>query len=159
MLRVMGLALLLVVGGAAPAAGNDSGRGGKAMAVTPQQGAAAPGEGSLLEQRTPAVRATSAWTTAPRPTHESGAGLHREVVDQPDGLALLAPEPRQRAASSVLPWVGHAKPGLRLPLTERLSVVVGYERVQGEDLWRRYAEAGSVDYDSHDFLLRAYWRF
>jgi hypothetical protein len=156
MLRVVGLALLLVVVGAAPAAGNDSGPG-TGVGVARQQRAAGLEDGSRLEQRTPAVRVSNALNTAS--WRESVAGLRREVVDQPAGLAILAPERRQRADSSILPWVSAAKPGLRLPLTERLSVAVGYERVQGEDLWRRYAEAGAVEYDSHDFLLRAYWRF
>jgi hypothetical protein len=58
-----------------------------------------------------------------------------------------------------LPWVSGGKSGLRLLVTERLSFAVGYRHLEGEDLWRRHAEAGSVDYDSHDFLLRAHWQF
>jgi hypothetical protein len=158
MLWVVGLALLLVVVGAAPAAGNDSGRGGKGIASAPQQGAAL-GESSLFEQRTPAVRVTDALTTAPWPPRDSVLALRREVEDQPAGLAVLASERRQRSGSWMMPGVSSAKSGLRLPVTGRLSVALGYERVQGEDLWGRYAEAASLDYDSHDFLLRAYWRF
>jgi hypothetical protein len=159
MLRIVGLALLLVIVGAAPAAGNDSGRGGKGMASARQQSATALGEGWLFEQHTPAMRVTDGLTTAPWPPRDSVVAVRREVVDQPAGLAVLASERRQRSGSWMMPGVSSAKSGLRLPVTGRLSVALGYERVQGEDLWGRYAEAASLDYDSHDFLLRAYWRF
>ena len=74
------------------------------------------------------------------------------------GLAALS-ERRETGGSLTLPWVSQGKSGLRLPATERLSFAVGYRHLEGEDLWRRYGEAGSVDYDSHDFMLRAHWRF
>ncbi|MGH6900204.1 MAG: hypothetical protein ACREJ5_27250 [Geminicoccaceae bacterium] len=48
---------------------------------------------------------------------------------------------------------------MALPLTERLAVGLGYRHVRGEDLWREFTDIGSMEYDSHNVLLRAHWRF
>jgi hypothetical protein len=160
MLRVAGLALLLAVVGAAPAAANDSGHGGKAIAGAALRGGATPEPAALVPAGTPSTQVGDALT-ALRLAVRGGywAAVSREAVDPPAGLAVVAPERREREGSLVLPWVSGGKPGLRLPVTERLAFAIGYRHVEGEDLWRRYAEAGSVAYDSHDFLVRAYWRF
>ena len=127
MLRVMGLALLLVVGAAVPAAADDArgGRDGLAGGVRPEVATQAP---------------------------PSAQG---EALDR----AALAPERRERRPGIYLPWLTQARSGFSVPLSERFSLGIGYNHVEGEDLWREFAEAGSVDYDSHNILLRAYWRF
>ena len=156
MLRVVGLALLLVVGIAVPAEAAD-GRPGEAAASAAHRGAAAHGARSWVQQPAPPLQLTRASTGAQwSPWGTWSAGLRRDVVTPTAGLSL---PPERREIGGSPPWLSHSKSGLRLPVTERLSFAVGYRRLQGEDLWRRYAEAGSVDYDSHDFLLRAHWRF
>jgi hypothetical protein len=78
-----------------------------------------------------------------------GPGTARQAMPP----LAAAPQP---TASPLLPWLGD---GLALPLSKRLSLGVDYENIRGEDLWREFAETGSPDYDSHNFLLRAQWRF
>ena len=159
MLRVVGLAMLLVVGIAVPAAAAD-GHAGEAVASAGHGGAATRGARLLVQQPAPPVQMTRASTDAQwSPWGTWSAGLRRDVVIPTAGLAALPPGRREIGGSLALPWLSQGKSGLRLPVTERLSFGVGYRRLQGEDLWRRYAEAGAVDYDSHDFLLRAHWRF
>jgi hypothetical protein len=154
MLRVVGLALLLVVGIAVPAAAAD-GHAGEAAAGAAHRGGARP-----VQQPTPPLQLTRASTGAQWSAWGTwSAGFRGDVVTPTAGLAALPRGRREIGGSLALPWLSQGKPGLRLPVTERLSFGVGYRRLQGEDLWRRYAEAGSVDYDSHDFLLRAHWRF
>jgi hypothetical protein len=154
MLSVVGFALLLVIGAAAAAEAND-GAAGKGTAVVAQQGVATLGRRSLQQPTTP-VQLTEALTTTQfllRGT--SSAGFRRERVSP----AALPPERRETDGSPALPWLSQGKSALSLPVTGRLTLGIGYRRVEGEDLWRRYAEAGSIDYDSHDFLLHAHWRF
>jgi hypothetical protein len=159
MLRVVGLALLLVVGVAAPAEAND-GRAGKSSAIAAYQDAATGRPRLSVHQPATPLPLNGAFTTAQSPLRDtSSAGFRRELVTPAAGLAAFPAEGRERSGSLALPWVNQGKSGLRLPVTERLSFAVGYRHLEPEDLSRRYAEAGSVDYDSHDFLLRAYWRF
>ena len=81
------------------------------------------------------------------------------MVDRGSGSAGLGAERRQRQEELVLPWLTQRKSGFALSLTERLSFGVGYRHIRGEDLWRESADLGSIDYESHNFLLRGYWRF
>jgi hypothetical protein len=97
--------------------------------------------------RTAAADHPQAEVTLPRP------GSRRTLARHETPWLAAARHPM---ASPVLPWLGD---GLALPLTERLSLGVDYENIRGEDLWREFAESGSPDYDSHNFLLRAQWRF
>jgi len=127
MLRVIGLALLLAVGAAVPAAADDAGGG--------------------RDRRAEAIRPDVAAQAQPA---AEGEALHR---------AALAPERQERRPWIDLPWLTLARSGFAVPLSERFSLGIGYNHVEGEDLWREFAEAGSVDYDSHNILLRAYWRF
>jgi len=92
---------------------------------------------------------------------QRGRGLRSEsqMVDRVSGPATLSPERRQRQEGLVLPWLIQRKSGFALSLTERLSFGVGYRHVRGEDLWREFADPGSIDYESHNFVLRAYWRY
>jgi hypothetical protein len=128
MLRVMGLALLLVVGAVVPAAADDArnSRDGLAGGV--------------------------------RPSAATEAQLSGDAR-APDRPAALAPERQERRPRIYLPWLAQAGSGFAVSLSERFSLGVGYRHVVGEDLWREFADAGSVDYDSHNILLRANWRF
>jgi hypothetical protein len=153
MLRVVGLALLLVAGIAVPAAAADA---GEAAAGAAHRGGAMP----LVQQPAPPLQRTRASTGAQlSPSGTWSAGLRRDVVRPPAGPAAPSPARQEIGGSLALPWLSQGKSALRLPVTERLSFAVGYRHLEPEDLSRRYAEAGAVDYDSHDFLLRAHWRF
>jgi hypothetical protein len=147
MVRIMVLALILLVAAATPtaAAGADSGGApairqslSPAPAVPPAEGQAASGV-ALLE---PVLRIRGF----------AGPG---QVVDRSRGLM---PE-RRRQQPVILPWRSQGRSALALPLTDRLALGVGYRRVLGEDLWREFAEIGGMDYESHNVLLRAHWRF
>jgi hypothetical protein len=156
MLRIAGLALLFVIGAATPAEANDR-DAGETSATVPHRGTADPRPSPSVQERTPPVRLPKALSIAPLPLQgTSSMGFRHESVSAATGLAALPPERRERGG---LPWDSQGKSGLELPVTERLSFAVGYRYLEGEDLWRWYAEAGSVDYESHDFMLRASWRF
>jgi hypothetical protein len=53
------------------------------------------------------------------------------------------------------------KPVLAYPVNASLTLGLGYRYVKGEDLVVRTVDPGSLspDYDSHNVLLRARWRF
>jgi opacity protein-like surface antigen len=53
------------------------------------------------------------------------------------------------------------KPVLAYPVNASLTLGLGYRYVKGEDLVFRTVDPGSLspDYDSHNVLLRARWRF
>ena len=158
MLRVVGLALWLMVGIAVRGEAADE-HAGEAVASTAHWGATTRAAMAPVQQPTPALQLTRASTGAQWSPWGTWSALRRRVVTPTAGLAAFPPESRARNGSLALPWVNQGKSGLRLPVTERLSFAVGYRHLEPEDLSRRYAEAGSVDYDSHDFLLRAHWRF
>lgn len=156
MLRAVGWAVLLVFGTAAPAAAN--GHGAHGIAAARQQGGAARGEGPFVAERTAPVQVTDGRNGAHLILRAPIGGLWRDVVDQEPGLTLPMPA-RRETGGSPEPSVSAGKPTLGLPVSEQLSVAVGYQHVEGEDRWRPYGEAGPVDYDSHDFLLGVAWRF
>jgi hypothetical protein len=159
MLRAVGLALVLVMGVAAPAeAGGNLTGGGRAVAA--ERGTQPPRAAQHRDgrQAVAAERGALAATT-PRSLRERGYGLRWQVVDDSRGQRRLSPERRQRQDDLVLPWRRQGRSSLALPLTERWAVGVGYRRVLGEDLWQEFADIGSVDYESHNVLLRAHWRF
>jgi hypothetical protein len=157
MLRAIGWAVLLVVGAAVPATAN--GHGAHGIAATRQQGAAARADGPFVAGRTTPVQVINGRNGAHLILRAPIGGLWRDVVDQEPGLTLPMPARRERGGSPELPSVSPGKPTLGLPVSEQLSVAVGYQHVEGEDRWRPYGEAGPVDYNSHDFLLGVAWRF
>jgi hypothetical protein len=157
MLRAVGWAVLLVVGTAAPAAAN--GHGAHGIAAARQQGTVARGEWPFVAERTAPVQVTNVRNGAHLILRAPIGGLWRDVVDQEPGLTLPMPARPERRGSPKLPSLSAGKPTLGLPVSEQLSVAVGYQHVEGEDRWRPYGEAGPVDYDSHDFLLGVAWRF
>ncbi len=153
MLRVVGLALVFVVGAATPAeAGGDrvSGGAGVARHGSPLVHEGRPsGEEQALAGRGAAVLAM-ARSLQPRVVDPQ--------VDGTSGRRGLRSERRERQGLA-LPWRSQGRSILALPLTERLAVGLGYRHVRGEDLWREFTDIGSMEYDSHNVLLRAHWRF
>jgi hypothetical protein len=150
------MALLFALGAAAPAQANDGPAGAPTAIAAPQSGAVPGSERFPQETETP-VRLTGASTDASLFLWGvASQGVRRELVRPTMGLAALPPERRPAPA---LRWASQTKSALALPVTERLSLALDYRRLEGEDLWHRHAEAGSLDYDSHDFLVRARWRF
>jgi hypothetical protein len=156
MLRALGFALLLVMSAAVPAAAN-GGRPGENSGIAAPEGAATPRSEPVVQELPTSLQLMAGLQSPLRGTSLAGAG--RELVALTPPLALRARERGESGGALALPWVSGGRSGLRLLVTERLSFAVGYRHLEGEDLWRRHAEAGSVDYDSHDFLLRAHWQF
>jgi hypothetical protein len=138
MMRVVILALILLVAAATPSAAVD-------LRVA-----------SLDRMALPAEAQASGIPALPRPVLRIGgfAGPG-QVVASPAGLM----RERRRQPESLLPWRGQGRSALALPLTDRLALGVGYRRVRGEDLWLEFAEIGGMDYESHNVVLRAHWRF
>jgi hypothetical protein len=159
MLQAIGLALALMVVIVLPAEAAERAGGETAGSASPQPEIIHAGTASVQRPAPPRPLAMASIPALWSPASMWSAGLRREVLTPPGTLAAVRPDGREIGRSTALPWFSEGKSALRLPVTERLSFGVGYRRLQGEDLWRRYAEAGSVDYDSHDFLLRAHWRF
>jgi hypothetical protein len=153
MWRIMGLALLYAVAVAVPVAAEES---RQAVGDTARLGAHRTATGSEAqpadaEQAVVVKLPVSPFLASPslRPSAPKVPWLAVGVA----GLASARQEPRPRL---VLPWLSQ---GLAVPLTERFSLGVDYQNIRGEDLWRQFAETGSLDYDSHNFILRAHWRF
>jgi hypothetical protein len=158
MLRLVGLALVLVVGSATPAGADVDLTGGGALAA--QHG----GPLGRAVQHLDGKQALAAeWdalaATAPQSLRGRGFGPRWQVVDRSRGVRRLSPERRQRQDALDLPWRGQGRSAVALPLTERWAVGLGYRHVRGEDLWQEFTEIGSTDYESHNLLLRAHWRF
>jgi hypothetical protein len=158
MLRAVGFALLLVMGAAVPAAAN-GGYGGESGGSAAQQGAGIHGVDPVAQELTTLQLTRTLAGSRSLSVNATPAGSPSEIVASMPPLAARAPERREKKGPSTLPWDSGGRSGLRLPLTGRLSFGVAYRHLEGEDLWRRNAEAGSVDYDSHDFIVRAHWRF
>ena len=156
MLRALGFALLLVMSATVPAAA-DGGRPGDNSGIAASEDAATPRSEPAVQELPTPLQLMAGPQSPLRGTSLAGAG--RELATLTPPLALRARERGGSVGTLALPWVSGGKSGLRLLVTERLSFAVGYRHLEGEDLWRRHAEAGSVDYDSHDFLLRAHWQF
>jgi hypothetical protein len=149
MLRIIGLSVILIVGAAIPsAAGGDRiqlGVAGAAPYGSLDRGSQPPAWTQGAPDQRMAVMGTARPSQRP-----GGLGAHR--------LNILALERRQPQGLA-LPWRSQGRSDFALALTDRLAVGLGYRYVEGEDLWREFAEIGSTDYESHSVLLRAHWRF
>jgi hypothetical protein len=159
MLRAVGLALVFVVGVAAPAEADGNLTGGGRATVAQQGGPLAREAQHWDGRQAVAVERGALAATAQRSLRGRGYGVRWQVIDGAPGLRRLSPERRQRQNTLVLPWRRQGRSTFALPLTERWAVGVGYRRVLGEDLWQDFTDIGSVDYESHNVLLRAHWRF
>lgn len=146
MLRVVGLALILVFATTPTAAAGDH----SGVAAAAREGV------PLAQAAPPAGRQTVALLALPPSAlRVRGFATPAQVVGSRAGLMAE----RRQQQGLVLPWRSHGSSALALPLTDRLTVGFGYQRVLGEDLWREFAEIGAMDYESHNVLLRAHWRF
>lgn len=160
MLRGVQLALLVLVAIAAPAHANDNGRAVDGSPAAAHQGATTAALPAATRERTGPLQVAQVLPSAQAGLRaRSLAGFRREVVDQPGGSVSLLPPRRQRQKSMAFPWLSHGRSGVALPLTERLLVGLGYRHLQGEDLWSEFADTGAVEYNSHQVLVRAHWRF
>ena len=159
MLRAVGLALVFVVGAATPAEADGNLTGGGRATAAQQGGPLARAAQHWDGRQAVAAERGALAAAAQRSLRGRGYGARWQVVDDTRGLRRLSPERRQRQDDLVLPWRRQGRSTFALPLTERWAVGVGYRRVLGEDLWQEFADIGSVDYESHNVLLRAHWRF
>jgi hypothetical protein len=157
MLRAVGMALFLV--GAAVPAQAAGGHGGQNPARAAHQGAGTDRVGPVIQETTTPLQRTRSLAISQPPRGLSPADSIHELVASMAPRAVLAPERRDKNRPPTPPWVSGGKSGLRLLVTARLWFAVAYRHLEGEDLWRRNADAGSVDYDSHGFMVRAHWRF
>lgn len=64
-------------------------------------------------------------------------------------------------ATVALFGLGGEKPALALPVSDSVSLGLGYQYLRREDVRFEVAETGSLDegYSSHNVVLRANWRF
>jgi hypothetical protein len=81
--------------------------------------------------------------------------------DSINGGARPDRAPRSRPGVLALFDLGGEKRGLAVPVTESVSLGLGYRYLRREDLHLEVAETGSVDeeYSSHNVVLRARWQF
>jgi hypothetical protein len=156
MVRALGLALLLAVATAAPAEA-DGPQAGNGIAGLGRRG----GDELRPAGGAPAAAVRLPGALALAETSQRAGGLRRESqeVDRGTAPATLTSERPKPQGSLVLPWLSQRRSSFALPLTERLALGVGYRHIRGEDLWREFADLGSIDYESHNFVFRAYWRF
>jgi hypothetical protein len=152
----MALALLFTVTAAVPAAADGSTQATGGAAGVTHQGAAARSEARAAGAERTAVVQLPGARFVPQPSPRR-SGLEAPWLAV--GVAGLASERRQQRSWTLLPWLKQSNSELALLLSERLSLGVGYRHVHGEDLWREFADTGSMDYESHNFLFRAHWRF
>jgi hypothetical protein len=92
--------------------------------------------------------------------------LRAAVVGGPgSGYPILAPgrvRPLARR-SGLARWLDldGSEPALAYPVTETLSLGLGYRFLRSEDLVFKVAKTGSLDsdYQSHNLLFQAHWEF
>jgi hypothetical protein len=89
----------------------------------------------------------------------------RAAVGPGPGYPILAPgrvRPLARR-SGLARWLDldGSEPALAYPVTETLSLGLGYRFLRSEDLVFKVAKTGSLDsdYQSHNLLLQAHWEF
>jgi hypothetical protein len=70
-------------------------------------------------------------------------------------------EPRDEPGMLALFGLGGEKRGLAVPVTDSVSLGLGYRYLRQEDLPLEVAETGALDegYQSHKVVLRARWQF
>lgn len=156
-LRIVGFALGLVVSAPtlakaddarhAAAAGIGNVLQAAAVAAVEADGAVQLQVGGALEMEQSGVRTRQAGLRQPSDTGPStGSGSLSA------GLSASWPSPG-------VAWFQLRASGVALPVTDRLSVSVGYRELQAESLARALALAGTLDYGSHAVFLRANWKF
>jgi hypothetical protein len=168
MLRLLGLTLVFVA--SAATAANADGRlerpeaggietalhqsvalaGKRQLSLYPPTGIMRLQIGGALAFAQPSLRA--AVTGAPRA---------RVVHVYP--LAFRGADPALRRSGLVRRWLemNSSKPTLAYPVTDSLSLGLGYRFLRSEDLVFKVAKTGSLDsnYQSHNVLFQAHWEF
>jgi hypothetical protein len=167
MWRLLGLTLIFVAGAATPAHA-DGGferpatggietalqqsvalAGKRELALDPRSGLMQLQVGGALALAQPWLRAAVGGTSQPgrAVAHPLAFGGEGPAV-RPSGLAR---------------WLdlNGSNPTLAYPVTDRLSLGLGYRFLRSEDLVFKVAKTGSLDsnYQSHNVLLQAHWEF
>lgn len=141
MLRIMILATLLFLASAT------SVRAGSASDLHPRGEPLQIGAqiGSALAFVHSAVRASLPFRTVHRTIN--GPPIHRE--------------PRRRGSMMALLQLDGEKRALALPVTDSVSLGLGYQYLRQEDLRLEVAETAGLDdgYSTHNVVLRARWQF
>ena len=167
MWRLLGLTLIFVAGAATEAhadggferpatAGIETAlhqsvalAGKRELALDPRSGIMQLQVGGGLALAQPWLRA--AVSGAPRP----GQALVHPLVFRGERPAVRP--------SGVARWLelNGSKPTLAYPVTDSLSLGLGYRFLRSEDLVFKVAKTGSLDsnYQSHNVLLQAHWEF
>lgn len=168
MWRLLGLTLVFVAG-AATAANADSrterpATGGIATAL--QQSAAKAGPRSRsLNLRTGLVQLQFGGALAFAQPWLRAAVADARLGGPADSHPLLAPDSVRPLArrSGLARWLdlSGSEPALAYPVTETLSLGLGYRFLRSEDLVFKVAKTGSLDsdYQSHNVLFQAHWEF
>ncbi|HSA80055.1 MAG TPA: hypothetical protein VLE23_04485 [Geminicoccaceae bacterium] len=167
MWRLLGLTLIFVAG-TATAARADGGferpatrgietalhqsvalTGKRELALDPRSGLMQLQVGGALALAQPWLRATVSG--APRP----GQALAHPLAFGGEGPAVRP--------SGLARWLetSGTKTSLAYPVTDSLSLGLGYRYLRSEDLVFKVAKTGSLDsnYQSHNLLLQAHWEF
>jgi opacity protein-like surface antigen len=101
-------------------------------------------------------RVTTVQAFAPAATgHLAGGAMQRSI----NGVAAAA----HTAASDpgILAGLNVGDDGLALPVSDTVSLGLGYEYLRREDIRLEVAETGSLneEYSTHNVVLRAHWKF
>jgi len=171
MMRNVGVALLLFTTSVAAASaeawadGASAGASGRALFQT----AAVSGKAERpVSWRHRAVQLQIGGALAlAEPTLRAVVPVARRVMDNRDAPTergrepVAGPAPVRNPQGAVAFDLGGNKPVLAYPVNASLTLGLGYRYVKGEDLVFTTVDPGSLspDYDSHNVLLRARWRF
>jgi hypothetical protein len=124
-------------------------------AVTSKAHWPVPAPGEIMRLQVSAVLALS------QPLLRGQVGQRRQIRFAPGLSPRLALD--FAARSRVPRWLdlGDTQPSLALPVTESISLGLGYSFQRSEDLVFKVARVGALkaDYQNHKVLLRAQWEF
>ena len=143
MLRVLIAAtLFLLVSATGAAAGSSDGR---------QEG--------LSVQLRIGARLSSSQVLVPASVHASmPSGIMNRNIN---GVALTVPDAARTAGMLGFLDVGGDAHGVAVPVSDTVSLGVGYEYLRREDIRLEVAETGSLNegYSTHNVVVRARWKF
>jgi opacity protein-like surface antigen len=147
MLRVLIVASLLVLVSATSVQADSSAAREEGVTVQIRFGArVGSGVGSAQAFVQPAVR-----TTMP------SVAMYRMI----NGVAQVQQRSDGRHGMLGLVAMGGDQPALALPVSDSVSLGVGYEYLRREDIHLEVAETGSLSeaYSTHNLTVRAHWKF
>jgi hypothetical protein len=167
MWRLLGLTLVFVAGAAATAnAGSRSDHAATGVATALQRSAAVAGaRPRALNLRVGLARLQFGGALAfAQPSLRAAVAPDRVGGPRSD-VSLLTPvtvrPPARRSGLARWLDLDGSEPALAYPVTETLSLGLGYRFLRSEDLVFKVAKTGSLDsdYQSHNLLLQAHWEF